>query len=300
MSEPPFDSGALREPRLAHAGVTIVGLGLMGGSLAAALKERRCCRRVVGVARRPATLEEAQARGWIDAGTTDLAAGVAEAHLVILATPPRAILQQIAEVGAHMPAGAVLLDLGSTKLAIVQEMERLPAGVHPLGGHPMCGKEQAGLEAADPRLYEGRTFALTPLARTPPAALGLGQSLAWAIGARPLVLDAASHDRMVAWVSHLPHLAALALVRAAQAGAARDPGLWELAASGFRDTTRLAGSDLTMLLDMFITNREPLLAAARQMQAEMAQLCALLEAGDEPALSRQLAEAINQRREVRG
>ncbi len=294
MSEPDF-AGA---PALRQAGVTIVGLGLMGGSLAAALKTRGACRRVVGVARRRATLDEALGRGWLDAGYTEIAAGVAEADLVILATPPRAILAQMAALAAHLPAGCVLLDLGSAKTAIAGAMERLPAGIHPLGGHPMCGKEQAGLAAADPQLFVGRPFVLTPLARTPPAALALGQALAEAIGARPMILDAASHDRMVAWISHLPHLAALALVRAAMAGATRDPGLWALAASGFRDTTRLAGSDLTMILDMFTLNREPLLAAARQMQTEMAQMCALLEEGDEPALRRLLAEAITQRREV--
>jgi len=295
MSEPPFTPG-VRQPDLAQASVAVVGLGLMGGSRAAALATRRACRRVVGVARRPAALDEALRRGWIDAGATDLAEGVAEADLVVLATPPRTILAQVAGIGPLLPAGAVLMDLGSTKAAIVEAMQGLPAWVHPLGGHPMCGKERAGLAAADPNLFEGRPFILTPLRRTPAEATALGQALARAVGGCTMLLEPAEHDRMVAWVSHLPHLAALAVVRAARAGAERDPALWSLAAGGFRDTTRLAASDLTMMLDMFMTNRGPLLAAARQFQAELAQLCALIECGDEPALSRLLDEAIRQRR----
>jgi len=299
MSEPPF-AGAARQANLGDACVAVVGLGLMGGSLAGALKMRRACRRVVGVARRRSTLDEAQRRGWIDAGATNLAAGVADADLVILATPPRVIIAQLDELGPAAPAGCVVMDLGSVKSAIVQAMERLPAGVYPLGGHPMCGKEQAGLEAADPLLFEGRRFVLTPLERTPASTLALGRALALAIGAQPLVLDAETHDRMVAWVSHLPHLAALALVRAVMVGARRDPQVWSLAASGFRDTSRLAASDLTMLLDIFIANREPVLATLQTFQSELTRLGAALEREDEPALRQLLDEAITQRREVCG
>jgi prephenate dehydrogenase len=285
-------------PALAQARLTIIGLGLMGGSLAAALSASRACAHITGVARRRETLDRALERGWIDAGVTDPAEGVAGADLVILATPPRVIVEQIAALGPRLPAGCIVMDLGSTKAEIAEAMQRLPATVYPLGGHPMCGRERAGLEAADAALFRGRPFVLAPLPRTPAAALALGRALAEAVGACPIVMDAAAHDRSVAWVSHLPHLVAVALVRAAIAGARHDAGLWELVSSGFRDTTRLAASDRTMMLDIFMTNRGPLLAAARQFESELQALCRALESGDEPALGRLLDEAIAQRREV--
>jgi prephenate dehydrogenase len=149
---------------LADIRVAIVGLGLMGGSLAGALRRR--CRVVIGVVRRAEMIEIASARGLIDRGTTDLAAGVRQADVVVLATPVRVILRLLAEIGPLLPEGCLLMDLGSTKLQIVAEMARLPGHVQPLGGHPMCGKEVSGIAAADPTLYRGHTFILTPLPRT--------------------------------------------------------------------------------------------------------------------------------------
>ena len=283
---------------LSEATVAIVGLGLMGGSLAGRLTIRRACKMTIGVARRQESLDTAFSRGWIDAGFTDLAEGVADADLVILATPPRVVLQQLQIIGPLLPDGCVLTDLASTKSAIVRAMNDLPAHVYPLGGHPMCGKEQAGLDAASPDLYEHQLFVLAPLARTPRSAVELARSMVAAAGAEPLVLDPAAHDRMVAWISHLPHLTAVALMRAALAGAEGDPDLWSLAAGGFRDGTRLAASSREMMLDIFLTNKEPILAAAQRFQAELAELCHLLECGDEVALARHLDEAISRRREM--
>jgi prephenate dehydrogenase len=296
------DAGRMSHPHvfppLSETRVAVVGLGLMGGSLAAALSVRRACAEVIGVARRQAVLNEARGRGWICAGGTDTADGVREAQLVILATPPRVILEQIATMGPMLAPGAVLMDLGSTKQLITEAMQALPEHVHPVGGHPMCGKEQAGLSAATPDLFVGRPFVLTPLDRTPIGALQLVHELVEAVGARPLIMDPIVHDRRVAWTSHAPHLAAIALVQAVVAEGERDPGVLELIAGGFRDTTRLAASDVTMMLDMFLTNREPLLHAAQQFQAELLDLCSLLEKNDESALRRRLVEVSRRRREV--
>ncbi len=170
-------------PAFRDCQVTVVGLGLMGGSLAGALRGR--CRAVTGVARRSETVESALSRGLIDRGTTDLADAVVQADVVVLSTPVRVIMQQMAEIGSLLPEGCLLLDLGSTKVQIMAEMARLPEHVQPLGGHPMCGKEVSGLDVADPALYRGCTFILTPLARTSPAALQVGQQLARAVGANP-------------------------------------------------------------------------------------------------------------------
>jgi len=286
-------------PDLSQATVAIVGLGLMGGSLAAALKQQHACRRVVGIARRQATLDIALAHGWIDVDTTSLAEGLASADVAVLATPPRVVLQQIRTVGPLLPAGSLLLDLASTKVDIVSAMENLPMNVHPIGGHPMCGKEQAGVEAADPYLYRNRPFVLTPLARTPAGAVDLARAMVTAVGARPLLLDAETHDRRVAWASHLPHIVAVTLMRATMAAADDDEDIWALTAGGFRDTTRLAASSEEMMTDIFVTNRTEILASAHQFHARLTELCDLLENGDDDTLARYLHEVTTRRREIR-
>jgi prephenate dehydrogenase len=157
----------------AQARVAIVGLGLMGGRLAAALmtgagEGSPVCREVVGVARDAMTLALAQNLRFIHRGYTEMAAGVRGADVVILATPVRDILRRIGEIGPLLKPGCVLLDLGSTKRAICAAMEALPAHVQPVGGHPMCGKETSGLTVAEPGLFRERVFVLCALARTRP------------------------------------------------------------------------------------------------------------------------------------
>ena len=267
---------------MAERHVAIVGLGLMGGSLAGALREQ--CRAITGVARRAETIETALARGLIDRGTTDLASGVREADVVILATPVRVIMRQLAEIGPLLPEGCLLMDLGSTKAHIVAEMARLPAHVQPLGGHPMCGKEVAGVEAADPGLFQGCTFILTPLPRTSEAALALGRGLAQAAGAHPLVLEPERQDYLVATISHLPYLLACALVSTADATVSADPAVWEIVAGGFRDTSRVAGSDVTMMIDILLTNQDKVLKALDAYRTQLRGLYRLVETDDEEKL----------------
>jgi len=279
--------------RLADTQVAIVGLGLMGGSLAGALRGQ--CRAVVGVARRAETIETALALGLIDRGATDLTSGVRQADVVVLATPVRVILRQLAEIGPLLPEGCLLMDLGSTKAQIVAEMARLPEHVQPLGGHPMCGKEVAGLEAADPALYRGRTFILTPLERTSEAALGLGRALAQAVGACPLVLGPERQDHLVGVVSHLPYLLACALVATVDALTSADPAAWEVVAGSFRDASRVAASDVTMMLDILLTNREQVLKALDVYQTQLHDLVQLVEGGDEDEM-RTILSTIRERR----
>jgi len=282
--------------RLTDAQVTIVGLGLMGGSLAGALRGQ--CWAVVGVARRAETIETALARGLIDRGTTDLADGVREADVVVLATPVRVIMRQLHEIAPLLPEGCLLMDLGSTKSQIVAEMARLPDHVQPLGGHPMCGKEVSGVEAADPAIYRGCTFILTPLPRTSEAALALGCELAEAVGASPLVLEAERQDFLVATVSHLPYLLACALVATADATTSADPAAWEIVAGGFRDTSRVAGSDVTMMVDILLTNRAEILKALDVYQAQLRSLTRLVEAGDEEEMRDVLSTIRAKRKEM--
>ena len=271
---------------LADALVTIVGLGLMGGSLAGALRGK--CRAVIGVARRAETIQTAMAQGLIDHGTGYLADGLGQADVAILAIPARAILSFLDGIGPLLPAGCLLMDLGSTKAQIVAKMAELPGHVQPLGGHPMCGREVSGIAAADSALYQGHTFVLTPLSRTSEGALALGCELVKAIGARPLVLEPDRHDRLVAVISHLPYLLACALVGTTGATASSDPAVWDIAASGFRDTSRLSASNVTMMLDILLTNREPVLEALATYEAQLQLLTHLVEAGDEESLHEML------------
>ena len=280
---------------LKEARVTLIGLGLMGGSLGMALRKRRACHRVWGVARRPETITRALELGAIAGGTLNLAEGVADADIAVLATPVQTIIELIPHLGPLLPSGCLLTDVGSTKAAIVEAMEGLPARVQSLGGHPMCGKEVAGIEAAEADLYEGAVWALTPLARTNSEALEMGRALAGAVGAGPLVLDAQRHDRLVAAISHLPYLLAVTLVDLAEEVGSEDELMWTLAASGFRDTSRLAASEVTMMLDILRTNRGAVAEMLQCFDQRLEELAALLEGRDQTRL-RRLLERVRQRR----
>jgi len=274
--------------------VAIVGLGLMGGSLALALKAAGHRGPIIGIARRRQTLEMARALGAIDEGDTELAA-VAGAELVILATPVRTVLRQIPEAASHMRAGALLLDLGSTKQQICQALALAPPALQVLGGHPMCGKETSGLDVAEAALYQDQTFVLCPLARTSRVSLATGLALIAAVGARPLILEPARHDCLVATISHLPYLVAAALTQVAAQAGETDEQVWQVAASGFRDTSRLAGSDPAMMLDILLTNAPAVHSALAALRGQLEQLDAWLAAGDETAL-RQLLQAVQAQR----
>lgn len=283
---------------LAQARVAVVGLGLMGGSLAAALATAGACREVIGVARRWGTLELALDLRFIHRGTTQLEEGVRQADIVVLAVPVREILAQIPRIGPWLKPGCLLMDVGSTKRAICAAMAALPEGVQPVGGHPMCGKETSGLTVAEPTLYRDRVFVLSPLERTAPEAVDLAKELVVSVGAKPVLLDPERHDRLVAAISHLPYLLAVTLVRAAESLGQDDPLIWKLAAGGFRDTSRVAAGDLTMMLDILATNRGPILEAVQEAQRQLARLAEALAEEDLAALEALLEAARRRRMEV--
>lgn len=279
---------------LAHTRIAIIGLGLMGGSLALALKDK--CRAVVGADPDDSTRALARALGVTC--YPDLGAALDGCDLLILATPVRTILTQLEQL-SHLTLHAsrlTLLDLGSTKTLITSAMSQLPAPFDPLGGHPMCGKETSGLVHADPHLFRDRTFVLTPLPRTSPHALGLAHELIAALGARPLILAPDQHDRLAAMSSHLPYLVAAALMQAAQS--LDDEQLWSLVASGFRDTSRLAASDLTMMTDILLTNRSAILDSLTRYRAQLDFLYTLLETADPETLRAALAASQSKRSQL--
>jgi prephenate dehydrogenase len=280
---------------LRQAHIVIIGMGLMGASLGYDLRGH--CRQVTGVVRRPEAVTETEASGCVDEATLDARAAVAQADMVILSTPVRTILRQIADLGPLMKPGAILLDMGSTKTEICRALDALPPHVQGVGGHPMCGKEISGLAAAQTGLYAGCTFVLSPLPRTTPATLALAQEMVAFIGARALVLEPQRHDVLVAAISHLPYLSAVGLVSHVADVAQQDATVWDVAASGFRDSSRVAASDVRMLLDILLTNQTAVLRAMDDLVAHLGELRTLLAAGDEPALQKKLELAAQARRD---
>lgn len=280
--------------KLKDARVTIVGLGLMGASLGYDL--RGYCRRVTALVRRSEAAVEAIAAGCVDDATLDAGAALADADLVILATPVRTILRQIGELGPLLSPGAVVTDMGSTKVEICRALETLPPEIQVIGGHPMCGKEQAGLQAAEPGLYRDCTYVLCPTDRTTGPTRDLMLELVEYIEARPLLLDPSRHDHLVAAISHLPYLVASALVAHVDAVGATDATVWDVASSGFRDTSRVAASSVDMLMDILITNRKAVIEAVDDYQGRLAMLRDMLEAGDEVGLRTMLGTIAEARR----
>jgi prephenate dehydrogenase len=282
-------------PSLRDSTVAIVGMGLMGGSLALALRANAACARLIAITSNPTTREKLLARHIADQASDDLRS-IATADVIVLAAPVRAIVAMLPRVGESARAGSIVLDLGSTKREIVRAMERLPAHLNAIGAHPMCGKDTSGFDAADADLYRGAVFVLTPLARTSVETLARVQELARAVGARPLVLDAERHDRLVAAISHLPFAVATTLMSTALELAVADETTWTLAASGFRDTTRLAASDETMWRDILLTNSDNVADALRAYARHLNVLAQAIETRDEPQLRAILERAAHKRR----
>jgi prephenate dehydrogenase len=181
------------------------------------------------------------------------------------------------------------MDMGSTKGEICTALDALPAYVQPIGGHPMTGKETAGFDAAEPGLYRNATWVLTPLTRTTSETVALSRELVEAVGARPVVLPAERHDRLVATISHLPFLAASALVHTTSEVGQDDSAVWELAAGGFRDTSRVAASDTRMFMDILMTNQPAVLEQLDNYIGQLVELRTLLENDDERGLAAKLA-----------
>lgn len=280
----------------AECAITVVGLGLIGGSLAGALRGH--CAEVIGVDRDPQVVAEAIARGFIDRAGADLEQAVRAADIIVLATPVRTVIELVETVGPWLEPGSLLMDVGSTKAEILEAMSALPVHIQALGGHPMCGKEISGIAAADPGLFRQRTFILSPLDRTSEAALELGEQLVRAVGAVPLIIDAERQDYLVGTISHLPYLLACALVSTADATTSSDPLVWQIVAGGFRDTSRVAGSDVSMMVDILLTNREEVVNATRICETHLARLRSLVEAGDEQELRAALQYIRETRKEM--
>ena len=268
--------------------LVVVGVGLLGGSVALAARASGAAREIVGVGRDRQRLEGPLRAGLVDRITTDVAAGVDGADCVVLAATVLANERLLETIWARAPAAALLTDVGSTKRRIVTAAERLAAGrpLAFLGSHPMAGSEKSGWQVARADLFRGATVIVTPTDATEPRAIK-GVSALWeALGARVSALDPETHDRTVAAISHLPHVAAWALVDAV---GRFEPGALAFAARGFKDTTRIAASDPPMWRDVLLDNADAIRASLGAFRAALDELERLLAADDAAGIEALLA-----------
>jgi cyclohexadieny/prephenate dehydrogenase len=259
--------------------LVIVGVGLIGGSLALAARRRGVAARIVGIDQQPEVLDQALRDGLLDEARPYPSQTVGDADLVVFCTPVDCIAAQVIEVGAQCRPGTLLTDVGSTKAAIVRDVSGcLPAGVVFIGSHPLAGSEKHGLTYANAHLLEGRLVIVTPTAGTNDIALSRIGSFWTSLGARVQVMDADEHDRALALTSHLPHLLSSTLAGILPAE------LYELTATGFRDATRLAAGRPLLWSAILRANRTHLLAALDRLDDRLKQFREALLRGDSTSL----------------
>jgi prephenate dehydrogenase len=271
-------------PPLRQTRITIVGTGLMGTSLAMALRGHVAALHGVDLNAEVRAL----AASHYDTVGTEIP--FAETDVLILATPARAILKILADVAKQdLPAGFLVTDICGTKAHITAAMEALPDHMLAVGGHPMCGKETAGPAGAEGALFRGKTYVICPNQRSTPAAVAFIENLVATIGAKALVVKPTDHDQAVAFISHMPHILSNTLVNTVERNGHDMP--WRLAASGFRDMTRLANGDVTMILDTMITNRESILRALDAYLEQLNLIRDMLASEDYAGLSTRIHTA---------
>jgi len=270
---------------LADSKIAIIGLGLMGGSLALGLRGK--CAAIYGIDPNPATLELALSQQIVDYASSDSAILLSEVDVIILSAPVPAILTLLEKLPTYTSNPCIVMDMGSTKKLIVESMSRLPERFDPIGGHPICGKEKLSLANAERTLFYAAPFLLTPLERTSPRALSAANQIIEALGAKAKTLDAADHDRILASTSHLPFLISSALALATS------PDVAPFVGPGFKSTSRLAGTSSSMMLGVLQSNQENVLNALHEMQKKLAEIESALSSEDFKKLEAMLNEAQN-------
>jgi prephenate dehydrogenase len=280
--------------------IAIIGMGLIGTSLGMALRsadDRDAplgTIEVVGFDEQPRAVKDARGRLAIDREARTLEDAVRDAHIIVLATPVKTIEPLFARLSTLLPAGVVVTDTASTKAQVLEWSQRLPSGVDFVGGHPMAGREKSGAQAADPDLFKDAIYCLTPASSARQVAIDAVVGMVERAGAKPYYIDPVEHDAYVGGISHLPFLLSTALVEVTSASAG-----WRemapLAASGFRDISRLASGDVAMHRDICLTNREALIRWINDTVNQLLDVRGYLEAGDAEKLEQIFAHA----REVR-
>ena len=272
--------------------LSILGMGLLGGSLGLAVKKRINNCEIFGYAHRKETLDAAISMGAMDRGFSHAAEAVSGADLVVLCTPVLMLSPLLKEVAPNLAGGAVVTDVGSTKRSIVSEGEKALAGTGRqfVGSHPMAGSEKRGVQYARADLYEGAVCITTPTEKTDPAALEKVEGFWKALCMRVTRIEPNRHDQLLADVSHLPHAVAGALV------AIQDDRALEICGKGFLDLTRIAGGDGGLWRDILLDNRDSVRGSIRRLSAELAALDQLLEEADSEGIKRWLEQASERRR----
>ncbi|WP_127477081.1 prephenate dehydrogenase/arogenate dehydrogenase family protein [Sulfurivermis fontis] len=263
----------------------IIGVGLIGGSLARALKAAGAVGEVVGYGRDAAQLQLALELGVIDRAETDLAAALSGSDVVVLAIPVGAMESMLCAMAQHLGADTIVTDVGSTKGSVVAAAERAFGAVPPrfVPGHPIAGTERSGVAASFAELYHKRRVILTPLPQTDPAAVAVVRALWQAAGAEVVEMTVRHHDEVLAATSHLPHVLAYTLVDTL-ARMEEHTEIFRFAAGGFRDFTRIASSDPRMWHDICLANREAILKVLDRYAADLAAVRGAIERGDGAAL----------------
>jgi len=269
-----------------YQNVAIVGVGLIGGSIGRALRERGLAKRVIGIGRRQSSLDRALACGAIDTATTDLAAGVADAELVVVATPVDSVAQDVAKVLSAAAADAFVTDAGSTKASICAAVEIAAENCDQfVGSHPLAGDHRSGPEHARADLLEDKLVVITPTGATSATTTARIQDFWESLGSRIAVMSPQEHDQALATTSHLPHLLASAL-------AFNTPEEWlMLAASGWADTTRIAAADPKLWTQIFLDNRTDVLGALDRLVQQLQSVRDDLANEDEGAVEVFLQQA---------
>jgi prephenate dehydrogenase len=276
--------------------ISIIGVGLLGGSIGLAVRRRKLAGEIAGYVRRASSLKDCERAGAVDYATTDLLAAVSDADLVILCTP---LAQMPALTDQFLPAlkrGAIVTDVGSVKADVVRTLAAVvkKAGVHFIGSHPMAGGEKMGVAAARHDLFQNALCVLTPTKKSNPNAVRKLATFWRALDARVLKLDAAQHDVLVGRSSHLPHVVAAAL-----AGLVLNPAApkaqADLCATGFRDTTRIASGSPEMWRDIALANRKNIARSVDAFVTELGRFQAALRHGDARAVERFFATAKSRR-----
>lgn len=264
--------------RIKNMMITIIGSGLVGGSIALALKRRRqnCTVACIDLAERLPAIQDAGVADRI--GTMqDLETFLPGSSIVILATPVQTIPDNLDSIRPYLKEGTIVTDVGSTKKSIMMEARKLlPPGVHFIGGHPMAGSEHSGVEASDPLLFLDRVYVLCPYPDTPPEALLVLMELAESLQALPVTIDPDEHDRIMAMISHLPHILSVALMHAALSGDAEHGMLDRMAGRGFLDMTRLSASDYKIWDGILETNRDGIAQALARFKASLSLVSGLV------------------------
>jgi len=268
---------------LSESKIAIVGLGLMGGSLALALKGK--CAALYGIDTDRATLELALAQKIVDYADNDPAKLPLEVDFIILAAPVPVIMTLLEKLPGDNPNPCVVMDLGSTKKLIVEAMSRLPERFDPIGGHPICGKEKLSLANAERTLYYAAPFILSPLERTSKRAFSAAHQVIEAAGAKETILDAAEHDRILASTSHLPFLLSSALALST------NENVTPFVGPGFKSASRLAGTSSSMMLGVLQSNQENILNVLHALQDKLVEIESALGANDFSKLEALLNEA---------